>query len=446
MNKFYTILRWLGLVIGLLAVVALAVYILLYSLGIKVDLSNMKFERTGILYLKSYPSNANIKIDNEEQTIKTPVKVRWLLPGEYSLSVCKQGYYCWAKTILIEEGMVDEEKSIRLFYKKPKIKKIGKVDQAVILNGRKSGYLMIDNVIKFFSTSPKKTKGIYRHDSKIRLIEINSHQNRALINNSLVINLLNGNKIINLKKEFPALTDIDFAPGQTNLMIGQLKQGLYTVNLQSGKVKRLWSLSNKNYLITDQGVQAIIKQDKKDVLILKQWNGKIRKIAQTTVKARFHRDKVQFEELKLENLALTRINGQPVIKDNINRYYYLNNKRLEYLGSQITDLAYGAADKSKYLFANENDEIWLVATPERSSQDRWQIVTRLSNAPEQLSFIGYGYLIFQTKGRAHIIDYDGVNSIALKTSTKIKKYWLINDQDIIILTEDNLLKEYRISD
>jgi len=446
MNKFYIILRWLGLVIGLVILVILAAYILLYSLGIKVDLNNMKFERTGMLYLKSHPNNAIIKIDNKELTFKTPLKIRWLLPGEYSLSVCKQGFYCWTKTVLIKEGMVDEEKSIRLFYKKSKIQKIAKVDEAIILNGRRSGYLIVDNLIEFFSMSPKKTKGIYRHDSKINSIKVNSHQNRALINNALIVNLLNGNKIINLKKQFPAISNFDFVPDQTNLMIGQVKQGLYTINLQSGKVKRIWSLNNNKYLITDRGIQAIIKQDEKDVLIIKQWNGKIRKVAQVNIKARFQRDKEQIQEIKLKNLSFEKINNQLVLKDNIDRYYYLNNKQLEYLGSQITDLAYGAADKSKYLFANENDEIWLVATPEKTDQDRWQIVTRLSNAPDQLSFIGYGYLIYQAKGRAYIIDYDGVNSISLKTNSKIKKYWLINDQDIIILTQDNFLKEYKISD
>ncbi len=107
------------LFICLMAVFALtAPLVSFYMQGWRIDFEAKKIVKTGGLYFKILPRDAQIAVDNKE-----PVKTDFLfgtkfidnlLPKEHTLSVEKSGYWTWQKNIKVREEQVAEVKNILL--------------------------------------------------------------------------------------------------------------------------------------------------------------------------------------------------------------------------------------------------------------------------------------------------------------------------------------------
>lgn len=93
--------RRLIYVIFIFLFLAVSTFIILYALGFKYNWSKNIFEKTGNFYIKSYPKNAEIYINNKKIKNKTPIQVNRLLPGNYQVKVKKDGYAEWQKTLTI---------------------------------------------------------------------------------------------------------------------------------------------------------------------------------------------------------------------------------------------------------------------------------------------------------------------------------------------------------
>jgi hypothetical protein len=101
--------------------------ILLYIQGYRFDFKNRKFKKTGGLFLKIFPKQANVYLDDKflkkTDFIFGTVLIENLLPKKYKVRVEKEGYFPWEKSLEIKENEVAEVKNIILFPKeiKPKI-------------------------------------------------------------------------------------------------------------------------------------------------------------------------------------------------------------------------------------------------------------------------------------------------------------------------------------
>lgn len=98
---------------------SIVVYIVLFSLGIKIDWQNLNLEQTGILSIKTDPAGAKIIIDGQETGSVTPQKLRWILPGRYQVTLIKDGYQPWQKQVEIKPGLVTELKNFSFFLNRP---------------------------------------------------------------------------------------------------------------------------------------------------------------------------------------------------------------------------------------------------------------------------------------------------------------------------------------
>jgi hypothetical protein len=101
--------------------------ILLYIQGYRFDFKNRKFKKTGGLFLKIFPKQAKVYLDDKflkkTDFIFGTVLIENLLPKKYKVRVEKEGYFPWEKSLEIKENEVAEVKNIILFPKeiKPKI-------------------------------------------------------------------------------------------------------------------------------------------------------------------------------------------------------------------------------------------------------------------------------------------------------------------------------------
>src|SRR2546422_234816 len=102
--------RLIILLICVVLFLVIAPYIVLYSLGYRVDFAHYKITATGGIYVRVYPTGANVTIDNatKETTsyFYSSVFVQNLTPGIHQVSVAKEGYYDYAKSLTVAENEV----------------------------------------------------------------------------------------------------------------------------------------------------------------------------------------------------------------------------------------------------------------------------------------------------------------------------------------------------
>ncbi|MDO4747123.1 MAG: PEGA domain-containing protein [Candidatus Saccharibacteria bacterium] len=101
------------------AIMVLAVAITVIILGFLVSgywiNSDLKVERQGMLQISSNPTGANVVIDNESSWLQRTNTSKVLTAGEHTITLTKEGYDSWSKTINISEGLLYRLHYPRLF-------------------------------------------------------------------------------------------------------------------------------------------------------------------------------------------------------------------------------------------------------------------------------------------------------------------------------------------
>ncbi|MFA5991281.1 MAG: PEGA domain-containing protein [Candidatus Doudnabacteria bacterium] len=102
MTKKY---RYLLLLLGFIIFLILAPVIVLYVRGITYDFSKKAFVTTGILAMRIEPKEADIYLNNKIKR-KSSGDIKFIIPGEYDVTVKKDGYFTWSKRLNVEPGQV----------------------------------------------------------------------------------------------------------------------------------------------------------------------------------------------------------------------------------------------------------------------------------------------------------------------------------------------------
>ncbi len=93
-------------------------YIILFSLGYRVDFKNLKIVGTGGIYIKAYPKEVNITIDsniNDKTSVfSNSFFTQNLLPTNHSIVIKKDGYYDYQKNLVVKENEVTKLEHINL--------------------------------------------------------------------------------------------------------------------------------------------------------------------------------------------------------------------------------------------------------------------------------------------------------------------------------------------
>lgn len=137
--------------------------VLFYAAGYKFNLENgLKMEKTGAFIVDSQPRNADIYINGklqqaffknylsqEKNNIKTPAKIKNLLPGEYEVRMELEGYLPWVKKLTIPPNTSTYAEDVFLFKKGlPALAEQGKiVDYAMSPDKKKIASLADGKII-----------------------------------------------------------------------------------------------------------------------------------------------------------------------------------------------------------------------------------------------------------------------------------------------------------
>lgn len=97
--------------------------VIFYFQGYRFDFEKKEVVKTGGLYFKVLPHNAQIYLDGDFKKktsgLTGSVLIKDLLPREYQIEIRKTGYHSWQKNLAVKESQVTEAKHIILFPRNP---------------------------------------------------------------------------------------------------------------------------------------------------------------------------------------------------------------------------------------------------------------------------------------------------------------------------------------
>lgn len=118
MNRKIRLIILISLVLTYFIVAPILIY---YALGYRFDFDNQTVVSTGGFYLKIWPQEANILIDQEivgqTNVFSNEKLIRSLLPKKYNIAVQKEGYFGWDKNLDVEDKKITKLENITLIKK-----------------------------------------------------------------------------------------------------------------------------------------------------------------------------------------------------------------------------------------------------------------------------------------------------------------------------------------
>jgi hypothetical protein len=101
--------------IFIIAFLAVAPAVVFYTAGYRYNSKKGKVERNGTVILDSTPSGANITVDGQLSSDKSPTTIQDMPPGIHHFELTKAGYHGWSKSLEVHSELVTFANNIWLW-------------------------------------------------------------------------------------------------------------------------------------------------------------------------------------------------------------------------------------------------------------------------------------------------------------------------------------------
>ncbi len=424
-------------------------YILLYSLGYRVDFETKKIVATGGLYIKAQPQGATITIDskisNKTSMFFNSVFVQNLLPKRHTLKIEKDGYYNYEKNLDVRGN------------------EVAKLEHVVLMK-KNISFELLKDAVDYFSFSPDEnsllTAGIKPNTINIYVSDISGRQSKAYTvnvkNGSIqdtqwsddgkTILLHIGTDYYRLNANASAVINVPILASVTEAQINpQNNQEIFFI-----KNKNLYSNLQTLPLLKNVAAYQLINQD----IIWLSYDGFLYDYA-TSSKTQNKITSQVFAVKQNSSYTVTTLSGNIFVKEH-NAFFKLNqgSKILESFYNPVEDIKV-SPDGQKVVYCNDHE----VLLSFLNSDDKSRIfLNRFSGTIGGCHWLNNEYLIFtlgdkiiiseiDNRGNINTNDLSQQISLADGKSITIKNPKIFlrqQDKKVYILSERTLLFSERL--
>lgn len=219
-----------------------APYIVLYSLGYRIDFDNLTIVGTGGIYVKGEPQALMVSI-NDATPLKTSyfnnsIFVQNLVPKVHTIKVAKEGYYDYIKNVEVKAKEVTKVEHIVLFQKdisftalqKPASGMFFSPDETTLLATRLENGAITVEIINTASQQ-KRTVAISGQRAAIKDVTWSSDSKKALLhtgNNYFLIDVSAQNPAADQLVYLLSAKEVAFNPQNANEIFYLTAKSLYT--------------------------------------------------------------------------------------------------------------------------------------------------------------------------------------------------------------------------
>ncbi len=440
MNKKIRSFIFFSLVVIFLIISPLAIF---YSQGYRFDSKNFRVVQTGSFYFKVTPRSVDIKIiEDKNDSIAMKRKtdfffgtsyVENILPGRYKISVGKDGYHVWEKTLEVREKLVTEMKNIVLIPTDPIFSIVGgKTSNIFPLSGKremavkeindKDGW----NLFLYDPVGGGSTQIISSQELKEEPIDVISFYGR----DEVLLKINSGWVIIDTQNEKSYSID-----GKEGLFLDP-KRVDSVLYLEENRLISFNYLKEETQLIAKDVISFTIRENGDIFMMMK--DGSFAQNNQTLRIPRFTISEDSNCEMRLLDLELF------VLKDDT--LFFLDRK--ESLFKEISNsshLPIFSPDKRKAAYFNDH-EIYVIyldniTDQPKKSYGESSFLTRFSETIKGVDWLTDHYLILSVGDSIKIIETDDRDQINLVDFAILPDHKSIFDQyskRIYVISNNNL--------
>jgi len=256
----------------------LAGVVILYATGLKYNRSKNNFERTGVFFIKSYPKDADIYLNDAKQKKRTPTMINRLLPNYYTVRVAKDGYLDWKKNLQISPQNTTFIEDISLFKIDRPSRQLatGKFNQ--LLSSKNKLYAVINeksdtgSSLWLFTIANEQLTKYYSTIGlgDFQLIDWSNNSSKVLVEqneNYFVMTVGQANKLQALS-EFSSLdfNALFWDSYNDNILYGLANRSLYQIELINKEITLLSDLTVLSAINFKTKILAIVKKDNQYLL------------------------------------------------------------------------------------------------------------------------------------------------------------------------------------
>ena len=257
---------------------------------------NFEVSRSGMLQVSSIPSGASIKVDEDSWMQRTNAS-RVIPTGKHEITLSKDGYDSWSKTVDIKEGLLYRLHYPRLFPDKRKIETFPIAVESVSISKKRDIALLMNSTTKWSLLNLDDEKmgkkeldlsNIIASSAHVLTIEWSEDENRVLLhcehdnkNEWVLIDLNDLSRSLNITNEFGVgFSDIKIINNSASELLALRDNNLQKIDLNSRSlsgvlVEKVHDFYYRNGSVVfvaekDDGVFAQIlklgKDDRKDLV------------------------------------------------------------------------------------------------------------------------------------------------------------------------------------
>ena len=424
--------RYFILATGFIFFLIAAPLIILYVKGVNFDFDSKSFIQTGILAVRSNPTDAAIFLDGQQKRQRQG-DLTFLLPGSYTVNLKKTGYQDWTKTLAVEAGQVTWTSpsfgNIYLFLQNPPVQNLAGGVLDFYNQDKNFVYLTKDSLITSVLNNPetaqtyplpKSVNKILAQDAAGKIFALT---NSALASSSPVLLIFNQNSGVfyDISGLFGTLPKLQF--GDDGGLYALSNNVLYSVS-PANKTKT--ALFNEVKTFYFQGGALYIVQQKGQTWSL------------FVSQAPFSASQDLADSLPNFDSGELFVTYEKAIFLLVNSRLYLVSSGMQQLSDNISGFNFNPNDSSLSVIHSGELDYY---DPLAGNLD---FVTRSSEAltnPKILSSIGNAFFFQGQKLMVIELDTrDNQNQYQLYLGTDVKKFFIDNAGKNILLLDNGELK------
>ncbi|OGZ62414.1 MAG: hypothetical protein A3C58_03210 [Candidatus Staskawiczbacteria bacterium RIFCSPHIGHO2_02_FULL_34_10] len=307
-------IRLIILAVCVLLFIIITPYVVLYSLGYRIDFENKKIVTTGGIYVRVLPQGSEVlidsKINNKTGLFSNSVFVQNLLPKQHSVLIKKDGYYNYQKNLLVKENEVTKLEHVILFKKNILFEILADKNQSPFNQPVIEDKYIIKNSNLYYSSA--------KENANITLLQ----KNTSIIKNLVSFKVLNNNIIWLALDGLLYSSDIN---GKNAQNLSEIKLKINNINIY-----KIFTFDQEIFLKNNNSLLLLNKETK----AFSDFYGNVRdlKTSPNSQKLLYYNDHEillsDMNQLNSERTLLNRFSNQ------INDCYWIND---DYIIIQLED-------------------------------------------------------------------------------------------------------------
>lgn len=391
--------------------------VLLYTSGYRYNFDKGRVQKTGIMIISTLPKKASILLNGKAVEGKaTPTEIRNVLPGDYEITLAKDGYHDWRKKLPVYENSTTFAEKVML-WKKSQPQALSRLQTSawsLSPDGKKTAFADEGGRIYILSLEDSSFRQLAAAEAKPKSLAWSPDSKKLLAKNESGFSVYGIDTDATQKPTgLRGYSTIRWPQSESGFLYGLDKDGVWKVSLASGRELLAKPGPTDDFLIVDSDLYLI---EGRQLLRLDLKNpGLPARTVATTANDRYHFVNERYGFITLRNdFGKTAL----VSRDAAYRTLEFDAKRVEWLNKDIL-LYYSDFEIHLYDF-NRNAS---------------QIITRLSSPISRSFWHPDGkHVIYASGERLDIVELDDRelrNVITLADSAMIGNMEIAPDGDDI---------------